>query len=626
MFRKSLYIAFAFVLVMAFALSACAGQAPAPTAEETAEVVVPPVLKDTATPAPAVETEEPTAAPEATEPPAEPTEAAAPAEEAGEFVLNGVTMPFPRSEALVNDQVNFAVFDSFNDMIPNGNEFASGFVQISSEGLWYVNYATGEVIPWLAESHEYSADYKTITIHLRKGVTWSDGEPFTSADLAWNLQVRKDNPKLGANADLVAFDSIETPDDFTVVIHLTNPTPRYHQLFWVKICTAALTIYPKHIWEDEDPLTFKNNPPVVTGPYVLDRTYPEQKIFVWKRNENYWNKDVKPGPKYVIYRTGPGADQQLAEIKSNNMDIFGMDYNTWKEKHETEIPQINVVAYVDPCPRGAFFNTAHPKLSNADFRRALSMLMNREKWAQNIWIPPSKPAIAPWADYRNLDQFINQEANEKWGTLTYNPEKAKEIFTSLGYKTEGGKLIDPQGEPVSFKVTTPVGPGGWEYMMAQDFIEEMKAVGIDATLQNFEQPVMFNNTSLGNFEIGFWWMCGATVDPVELYSGFECKDVVPIGEDATRGNEMRFCDPEFDEVVEKLKTITPDDPAAHDLYMKAYDLFLKGAPGVPLVQTYYTAYYNTTYWNNMMSNDNLYTVPFNWWGQILWVLFNITPK
>ena len=522
--------------------------------------------------------------------------------------------------------MNFAVFDSFNDMIPNGNEFASGFVQISLEALWYVNYATGEVIPWLAESHEYSADYKTFTIHIRKGVTWSDGQPFTAADVVWNLQVRKDNPKLGANADLIAFDSVSATDDFTVVVKLTNPTPRYHQLFWVRICTAALAIYPKHTWEGQDPLTFKNNPPVVTGPYVFDKAYPEQKIFVWKRNPNYWNKDVKLSAEYVIYRTGPGADQQLAEIKSNNMDIFGMDYNTYKEKHDSEIPQINVVAYVDPCPRGAFFNTQKPNLDKPEFRRALSMLMNRPKWAENIWIPPSKPAVAPWADYRNLDQFINQAANDKWGTLTYSPDKAKQIFTDLGYKTVDGKLVDPKGTPVTFKVTTPVGPGGWEYLMAQDFIEEMKAVGIDATLQNFEQPVMFSGTSLGNFEIGFWWMCGATVDPVELYSGFQCKDVVPIGTEAAHGNEMRLCDPEFDAVVDKLKTITPDDPAAHDLYMQAYDLFMRDAPGVPLVQTYYTAYYNTTYWNNMMSNQNLYTVPFNWWGQILWVLFGVTSK
>jgi peptide/nickel transport system substrate-binding protein len=68
-------------------------------------------------------------------------------------------------------------------------------------------------------------------------------------------------------------------------------------------------------------LTFKNNPPVTTGAYMFMKAYPEQKIFVYQRNENYWNKEVKPGPKYVIYRSGPAADQILAEAKTNSTDL-----------------------------------------------------------------------------------------------------------------------------------------------------------------------------------------------------------------------------------------------------------------------------------------------------------------
>ena len=133
------------------------------------------------------------------------------------------------------------------------------------------------------------------------------------------------------------------------------------------------------------------------------------------------------------------------------------------------------------------------------------------------------------------------------------------------------------------------GPGANEYLFAQDFTEELKKIGIDATLQGFaDQPPFFSKVDNGDFDIGFWWFCGATVDPVELYAGYECKDVVPIGELPKRGNSIRACDPEFDAVVEKLKTITPDDPAANDLYMQAYDLWMKNAFGVPLVQTIYT--------------------------------------
>jgi peptide/nickel transport system substrate-binding protein len=361
---------------------------------------------------------------------------------------------------------------------------------------------------------------------------------------------------------------------------------------------------------------------------MLDSTYTNAKIYVWKRNENYWNKDAyNPVPKYVIYRSGPAADQMLAEVQTNVTDIFGMDYKTYTEMHDTAIPQINVVAYLDPCPRGAFFNNAKPNLNVPEFRRAMSMLMNRPKWAENIWIPPTKPATALWADYRNMDKFINTASNDKWGTLTYDPAKALALLETVGYKQVGGKLMDPDGKQVALKVQGVGGPAANEVLFAQDFVEELTKIGIDATMQAIaDQPPFFANVDNGSFDIGFWWFCGATVDPVELYAGYECKDVVPLGELPKRGNSVRACDPEFDAVVDKLKTIDPENAAANDLYMQAYDLWMKNAFGVPLVQTIYTTYYNTTYWDNMMSNDNLYTVPFNWWQQINLVLYNIKAK
>jgi len=615
-----------YLIVLTTMVVACAGGGAAPTATElpTAVVVNPPVLKDTDTPAPAaVGPTETTAATET----AVPTNVL-PAVTEAPFVLNGVTLPFKRSEALVMDQVNYAMVESYNDWIPNGEDWAGGYVQIANEAMWYVNYVTGEVIPWLAEGHEYSKDYKTWTLHLKKEITWNDGQPFTSEDVVFTLELLKKEPKLGADPDILAFDSVEAPDPWTVVFHLKTPTPRYHELWWVRICTPNLTqIVPKHIWEKVDPLTFKNNPPVTTGPYMLDRTYVEQKIYVWKRNENYWNKDkYYPVPKYVIYRSGSSGDQLLAEVKNNVTDIFGMDYKVYMDK-KAEIPQINLVAYLDPCPRGAFFNNAKPNLNKPEFRRALSMLMNRPKWATNIWIPASKPAEALWADYRNMDKFINKDANDSWGTLKYDPAKALELLNSIGYKQVNCKLMDPSGKQVTLKVSAVGTAGASEYMFAQDFTEEIKKIGIDATLQGFaDQPPFFAQIDDGTFDVGFWWFCGATVDPVELYKSYECKDVVPIGTVAQHGNEIRACDPEFDKVVEKLKVITPDDPAANALYMEAYDLWMKNAFGVPLIQTIYTTYYNTTYWDNMLSTDNLYTVPFNWWMQINMVLFKIKSK
>lgn len=621
--KRNLLLTVTSLLIIFVMIAGCAPAATAPEVEPTSAIVNPPVLKDTATPGAA---EEPTATAEVAEPPAEEPTKAEPAPESGPAKINGVTMDFPRNEAFIMDQVNFAVYDSFNPLIPNGVEFAAGWWQISNEYLFYVNYATGEIVPWLAQSYEYNADYTEMTIHITKGAAWNDGTPFTANDVAFTMNLCMSDKTLGScPGDTQYWSEVTATDDFTVVFKFTEPRPRTHYMFMVRICTGQV-ILPKHIFENQDVKTFKNNPPVTTGPYMLDKTYPDQKILVWKKNENYWNKEkFDPKMKYVVYRTGPGAEQQLAELQDNNTDSFGMDYQTYVDR-KADIPQINMLGYVDPCPRGAFFNTMVPPFDKAEFRRAMSMLMNRQKWADNIWVPPSKAAVAPWADYRNLDKYINQEANDKWGIFKYDVEAAKALLTEAGYTWQGDKLIGLDGKPVVIEIGTPTGVQGMEYLMAQDWVEDLKAIGIEATLQHYEQPVWFDKTANGQFQAGVWWMCGATVDPLELYGGYTSDRIMPIGERAVKGNDVRLNDPELDDVVLKLQAITPDDPAALPLYMQAYDIFIRDAAAVPLIQTYYTAYFNTHYWDKTPTNENMYTVPFNWWAQILFVLTTVTPK
>ena len=81
----------------------------------------------------------------------------------------------------------------------------------------------------------------------------------------------------------------------------------------------------------------------------------------------------------------------------------------------------------------------------------------------------------------------------------------------------------------------------------------------------------------------------------------------------------------LDKVINQLKKITPDAPEAAPLYQQAYDEFLRACPGVPVIQTIYTAYWNTTYWSGGLEQSSLYTVPFNWWGQYMFVTMKAKP-
>ena len=94
------------------------------------------------------------------------------------------------------------------------------------EYLFYNNLQTGEFVPWLAESYEYNDDYSALTVHLRDGVTWSDGEPFTSADIAFTYDLLRANPAMEWAAEANgAVASVDAPDPLTAVFNLTDPKP-----------------------------------------------------------------------------------------------------------------------------------------------------------------------------------------------------------------------------------------------------------------------------------------------------------------------------------------------------------------------------------------------------------------
>ncbi|NDA08585.1 MAG: ABC transporter substrate-binding protein, partial [Alphaproteobacteria bacterium] len=140
------------------------------------------------------------------------------------------------------------------------------------EGLFdYDN--DGKMVPMLAESYTMSADGKTVTFKLRKGVTWHDGKPFTSADVKFTiLEVLKKVHPRGPNS-FREVSSIDTPDDHTAVFNLDNPAPYMMRSF----SAYESPIVPKHLLEGQDiksaPLA---NNPVGTGPF---------KFVEWKKGQ-----------------------------------------------------------------------------------------------------------------------------------------------------------------------------------------------------------------------------------------------------------------------------------------------------------------------------------------------------
>ncbi len=174
--------------------------------------------------------------------------------------------------------------------VASGN--SSGFI---NEPLVQVDYVRSNyVIPWLAQSWAWSNGNKTLTFHLRQGVKWSDGKPFSSADVVFSYELMKKFPALNGNG--IQFQSVSAPNASTVVLNFAAP----EELNFDPI--GSLIIVPQHIWSKvKNPTTFADADPVGTGPFELSTFTPQS--YLLTKNPHYWQKG-KPdiaGLRFVAY-------------------------------------------------------------------------------------------------------------------------------------------------------------------------------------------------------------------------------------------------------------------------------------------------------------------------------------
>ena len=542
----------------------------------------------------------------------------------------GGIAPTPRNQTVIIDQTLFHVFDSFNSFIPNGYEYEAGYNQACREWLFYANYAAGKIQPWLATGWKYNADFTEMTITLDPNVKWSDGQPFTSKDVAFTTNMVIKNPTLLGGTTVRKYVSdVTTPDDHTITFKLKSANPRFHYSFICGIVSADYEIVPEHIWSKQDPTTFKDNPPVRTGPYLLDQVLPNQLMFVWKKSPNYWNKaNLDPKPQYVVYRTAPVQDSAVEEFKRAQTDLPGnVDYQHMQAIKAGGYQNMAIqTAFRDPCPRGIWINSDPSKgiLADPRMHAAVSYLVDRQKIGSTVWLISTPPAQYPWADYKSNNVWTN-DATAKQYPMTYDPTKATALLDQMGAKAGSDGKRTFQGKPISIEIMTPVPVGQPEYEIAQLLATELTKVGIPATARSYQGPVFDQKNTTGDFDIASYWLCGVSFDPDQLYTTFEISKAAPIGTRSVNGNNVRLHDQALSDDAEKLDVSDPAAASSKPLFDKALVDFYKALPALPVIQTTYPTAYNTTYWTNWPTDDNLYNVPANWWGQFLFTIGSIKP-
>jgi peptide/nickel transport system substrate-binding protein len=534
--------------------------------------------------------------------------------------------PVPRAETLVINETGIQrIFDASNPFAPNA--MIGGWDQACSARLMYVNWASGESVNMLVEGYEYNDDFTQATFIVRKEAHWNDGEPFTANDIAFTVDMVKSNEALSWGSTMNQWvESMDVTDDYTIVFNLTNPNPRFH---WNFKQAWSMPIIAKHEWEGKDPLTYKAFPPIGTGPYKYHSAVPEQRMHIWERDENFWGKTLgyMAGPKYYIYQTGPPPEAEMADLADNFIDhahSYTSDEQLLRRSQELN-PEVVLAPWRDPCPRGIWFNCAKYPLSLPEVRWAFFHCIDKQKAANVLYPWPTVPAEYPFADWASNDPFMFSDILAEFDT-SFGTDKGAEILDGLGFMPGAdGIRVDGEGNRMSYTIIVPqVGVTG-EYPIALDFAENLGKIGVEATVKWTEGAVFDEMTSTGQFDITSHWFCGNWQEPPMTYVDWQAWRIKPVGERATSGNWVRLNAPELDAATEQIEVMSPDDPAIVDLYREAFRQYMTYMPAVPVVQTTFVMPFNSHYWKGWPEEGNIYAVPFTWWCEFRFVLFDLKP-
>ncbi len=557
---------------------------------------------------------------------------------AGRASSAGTTFPVPREQAVVVEtDTAYTNLNVANPLFPagNGTQWGSGWHQVANEWDWYINYATGEQILWRTTGWEYSTDHKQLTWHVRRGVTWNDGVPYTARDIVFTFSLWMKDPSLAGAGTASNVASVTAADEYTVVFKLKQADPRFHQAFrmW-----GGGAIVARHIYEKVDAKTYPNWPPVETGPYKLLNWYPDMGLYVWQADPNYWGTRVmgkKPGPKYVIFRVAPPADLDLREFVQGNVDMpmpitFPLGMVRAAERawtHTVRSP------YVDAACKGiAGFNAARFPVSDREFRWALQYLLNREKLRKLSDVGESTTlTMWPWPDWAALRAWEVPAVKDKYGPmLRYDPAMAAKELDRLGFrKGSEGLRRTPDGKPFALVLVSNAAPN-YDYVIASDFSDELRKVGIDNVVKVSGAGITDEQVSRGEYDIGFGGLvveAAFTDDPFPMINTYAGTWAKPLGEIQTSGDYgmTRLNDPTLDAIGAEMAARSPGDPGYIELVGQALDRWYDDLPSVPAMEQPIMQIMSDKYWTNWPVSGHLYQVPYQWWPSLIFILFEIKP-
>jgi peptide/nickel transport system substrate-binding protein len=547
------------------------------------------------------------------------------------------------AEVARKDTLIMSVSDTFNQFQDAGlfNPFLRGQQrtgwQFAFEPFFFYNpYWTPEVtwpaglpgkgneIPWLAESYQYNPDSTEITLKLRPGVTWSDGKPFTSQDVAFTIKMLQDSaPDLLFSFEMKTWvKEVQAPDPQTVKFVLTRPNAQFVSLYFQWYLDLGFPMVPRHIFEGKDPKTFTNLDieqgwPVTTGPWKLIFASADQKIY--DRNDDWWGAKTGfrrlPAMKRVIVLPRVEDDKKIQMLIANQADTTHVMADSAISPLLQRNDKIRFWTADNRAPYGVAsgantivgFNCSRPPYDDPDIRWAVNLALDRKQVNDVVYRGTLETAALPFAPLPTLKPFADAAGSllEKYPVDKSDPAKSAQLMESKGWKKDAEGFWAKDGN--RFPAVIIMSPGFFQDM-APVMVAQLRKAGFDASfkqLANQSQLVAQGDTDIYmKFDISVY------SDPWVSLDQYHSRYFRETGQDATI--PFRWKDPEFDKLVEQMGALRNDDPKFMQLYLQALEMWLKNLPVLHFMVWYLPIPFNTTYWKGWPNEKNPYVGGGDW--------------
>lgn len=384
------------------------------------------------------------------------------------------------------------------------------------------------IVPQLATSYSWSADHKALTLKLRPGVTFQDGEKFDAAAVKFNIERHKTMPGSNRRGELAPVTSVDVVDAQTVRLNLAAP---FAPLLAVLTDRAGMMVSPKAAKAEG---TNFGAHPVCSGPFKFVERVAQDRI-VLERYPNYWNKSAIHFDR-VIYRPIVDASVRLANLRSGQLDFIERmapsDVPGLKGDSRFKISRIVEIGY-----QGITINIGksdeaqkNPLGRDARVREAFELSLDRKAITQvamdgeaeigNQWVAPNNPWYAKNVPIPQRDVA-----------------KAKALLAEAGVPHPSFTLMTPTTSDAQ-KIAEVV------QAMAKD-------AGFDVKIQSTEFSTSLNLADKGQFDAYMLAWSGRADPDGNLFSFHACKQ--PL-------NYAGYCKPEVDELIKRSRATT--DPVA----------------------------------------------------------------